>query len=123
MSVKSNSIKKKALEFARKRDWKNAIKEYNRLAELEQTNPNIFNELGDLHLKAEEKSEAFKSYEKAIAAYKHVGLFNNAIAVCKKIIALGPVNEWGEGSYLEPDMKYKMAFLEAIKNAIERKRE
>jgi tetratricopeptide (TPR) repeat protein len=90
VSVKSNSIKKKALEFARKRDWKNAIKEYNRLAELEQTNPNIFNELGDLHLKAEEKSEAFKSYEKAIAAYKHVGLFNNAIAVCKKIMRLNP---------------------------------
>ena len=90
MSIKSQSIRKKAQNYVRKREWLNAIKEYKQLVELEQNNPNVFNELGDLHLKANQKSEAFASYEKAIESYQRVHLYNNAIAVCKKILRLNP---------------------------------
>ena len=90
MSIKSQAIRKKAQDLVRKREWINAVKEYKRLVELEQNNPNVFNELGDLHLKANQKSEAFTSYEKAIESYQRVNLYNNAIAVCKKLLRLNP---------------------------------
>jgi hypothetical protein len=35
----------------------------------------------------------------------------------KKIIALGPVNEWGEGSYIEPYAKYGFQDLDQVREA------
>ncbi len=87
---KTNALRKKALEYVRKRDWPKAIKEYKRLADLDKNNPNIFNELGDLYLKVGNKHDAFESFDSAIEAYSRVSLFNNAIAVCKKILRLSP---------------------------------
>ena len=87
---KVNAIRKKALEFVRTQDWQSAIKEYRRLAELDQSNPNVFNELGDIHLKLGSKSEAYEGFSSAIDAYTRVGLYNNAVAVCKKVLRLIP---------------------------------
>lgn len=70
----------------KKRNWEGAIGEYKQLADLDQSNPNIFNELGDLYLKVNNKSDAIKSYERAVEAYTRVGLLNNAVAVCKKLL-------------------------------------
>ena len=87
---KPNSIRKRALDFARKRQWDKALVEFEKLVEIESHNPNLFNELGDLHIKLDNKREAFKSFHKAVDAYTKVGLHNNAVAVCKKIIRLNP---------------------------------
>ncbi|MFA6242076.1 MAG: glycoside hydrolase family 99-like domain-containing protein, partial [Candidatus Hydrogenedentales bacterium] len=35
----------------------------------------------------------------------------------KKLVVLGPVNEWGEGSYIEPSAEYDFGMLEAVRNA------
>ena len=37
-------------------------------------------------------------------------------ATGKKIIILGPVNEWGEGSYIEPCTEYGFGMLEAVRS-------
>jgi hypothetical protein len=37
-------------------------------------------------------------------------------ATGRKIIILGPVNEWGEGSYIEPCTEYGFAMLEAVRS-------
>ena len=37
----------------------------------------------------------------------------------KQIIFIKAWNEWAEGNYLEPDQKFGMAYLDAIKNVIE----
>jgi len=87
---KVNAIRKKALEFVRTQDWQNAIKEYRRLAELDQSNPNVFNELGDIYLKLGSKTESYEGFSSAIDAYTRVGLYNNAVAVCKKVLRLIP---------------------------------
>ena len=40
---KAQLIRKKALDHVRDQDWGNAIKEYRRLVELDQNNPNVHN--------------------------------------------------------------------------------
>lgn len=35
-----------------------------------------------------------------------------------KIIFINACNEWAEGAYLEPDLKWKYGYLEATKDAI-----
>ena len=37
----------------------------------------------------------------------------------KQIIFLKSWNEWGEGNYMEPDLKYGHGYLDALKEAIE----
>lgn len=87
---KPNNVRKKALDYAKKRQWEKALEEFTRLVDFEQHNPNLFNEIGDIHLKLGNKREAFGRYHEAIDAYAKVGLHNNAVAVCKKILRLNP---------------------------------
>jgi len=87
---KAQAIRKKALELVKKRQWDAALQEFIRLAEIEDHNPNVFNELGDLHLKMNNRGEAFSAFHSAIDAYTKVSLHNNAVAVCKKLIRLNP---------------------------------
>ncbi|MCI0452557.1 MAG: tetratricopeptide repeat protein [Candidatus Latescibacteria bacterium] len=87
---KATTIRKKALDLVRDQDWPNAIKEYRRLVELDQNNPNVHNELADLYLKTNQRNEAFDSFMQAIDEYTRVGLYNNAVAVCKKVLRVLP---------------------------------
>ncbi len=87
---KVNAIRKKALEAAKKKDWEAAATQYRRLAELDQSNPNVFNELGDVYLKSGNKNEAYDAFVRAADAYARVSLHNNAVAVCKKVLRLIP---------------------------------
>ena len=87
---KSTTIRKKALDLVRQQDWPNAIKEYRRLVEQDQNNPNVHNELADIYLKTNQKNEAYESFVQAIDEYTRVGLFNNAVAVCKKVLRVLP---------------------------------
>lgn len=38
----------------------------------------------------------------------------------KRIVFLKSWNEWGEGNYMEPDLKFGRGYLEALKQAIEK---
>ncbi|MFQ5512422.1 MAG: hypothetical protein ACE5EO_11310 [Candidatus Krumholzibacteriia bacterium] len=120
---KANHIRKKALDFAKKRQWDQALQQYIRLAEIESQNPNVFNELGDLHLKMGNKGEAFAAFHSAIDAYSRVSLFNNAVAVCKKIIRLNPTDHYVFGKlarlrnrqgFKQDAAKYAMNFLDLV---------
>lgn len=87
---KASTIRKRALEYARKQNWDAAIREYQRLAEIDQSNPNLYNELGDIYLKIGNKGEAYESFARAVDAYAKVSLYNNAVAVCKKVLRIIP---------------------------------
>ncbi len=87
---KATVIRRKALDLVRQQDWQGAIREYGRLVELDQNNPNLHNELADIYLRTGAKSEAYDSFIRAIDEYTRVGLYNNAVAVAKKIMRVLP---------------------------------
>jgi tetratricopeptide (TPR) repeat protein len=87
---KATVIRKKALDCARRQDWPGAIKEYRRLAEIDQSNPNVHNELADIYVRTGQKPEAYDCFVRAIEEYTRVGLYNNAVAVAKKVMRVLP---------------------------------
>jgi len=87
---KASQIRQRAQEYLRKGNIDKAIEEYKRLVGVESKNPNLFNELGDVFLRAGDRVQAVANYEKAIKNYENVALYNNAIAVCKKILRIVP---------------------------------
>lgn len=99
---KAQNIRKRALDLVRDQDWPNAIKEYKRLVELDQNNPNVHNELADLYLKTNQKNEAYDAFVRAVDEYNRVGLFNNAVAVCKKVLRVLPAR---------PEVVVKLGFI------------
>lgn len=50
---------------------------------------------------------------------KHIQkVFNGVMKKQNKVVMLKSWNEWGEGNYLEPDLKYGKAYLEIIKEEL-----
>ncbi len=87
---KASQLRQKAQNFLKKGRLDKAIEEYQRLIQVESRNPNLYNELGDLFLKAGDRIQAVSSFEKASVNYEKVALYNNAVAVCKKILRVVP---------------------------------
>ncbi|MDD4857242.1 MAG: tetratricopeptide repeat protein [Candidatus Krumholzibacteria bacterium] len=85
-----SQIRQKAQEYLSKGQTDKAIQEYRRLISIESKNPNLYNELGDIYLRGNDKSQAVQNYEKASVIYEKVALYNNAVAVCKKILRIEP---------------------------------
>jgi tetratricopeptide (TPR) repeat protein len=87
---KASQIRQKAQEYLSKGQIDKAIQEYRRLLSLESKNPNLYNELGDIFLRGGDKAQAVQNFEKAATIYEQVALYNNAVAVCKKVLRVEP---------------------------------
>lgn len=90
MSSDKSSIIDKAQKLAAKGQISQAIAEWQRLIAETPNDGNIYNTIGDLHLKANQKGEATASYLKAADAFKTAGFELKSIAVYKKIIKVDP---------------------------------
>ncbi len=89
---KITDLRRKATEASRTRDWDSAVKLYERICDLEGTNPGYRNELGDVFAKMGDVPQAIVHFNKAVELYNAVGLNNNAVAVLKKILRYDPQN-------------------------------
>jgi tetratricopeptide (TPR) repeat protein len=87
---KASQIRQKAQEYLSKGQIDKAIAEYKRLLTVESKNPNLYNELGDIYLRGADKPAAVQNFERAAVIYEKVALYNNAVAVCKKILRVEP---------------------------------
>lgn len=87
---KASQIRQKAQSLLKKGQFDKAIDEYKRLVSIESRNPNLYNELGDIYIKAGNRVAAVSSFVKASKNYENVALYNNAVAVCKKILRIVP---------------------------------
>lgn len=88
-------LKKRAGEFEQKKQFDKALAVYLQiLAEVEgsedEADVALFNRVGDLMLRQGNVSEAVDHYERAVDLYAEGGFFNNAIALCNKILRNAP---------------------------------
>ena len=108
-------LKDSARKFEQKEDWRKAIEVYLRaIQQVEsgaESSPDLslYNRVGDLYLKTNDTPAAVRSYERAVDLYADQGFFNNAIALCGKILRVNPGRTQ---TYL------KLAQLHARKNVV-----
>lgn len=84
-------LKERARSLEQKSQWKPALEIYERLlADSETEEIGLWNRVGDLYLRLGEPHRAVEAYERGVDAYAEVGLHNNAIALCNKILRTLP---------------------------------
>ncbi|HJR15361.1 MAG TPA: tetratricopeptide repeat protein [Gemmatimonadales bacterium] len=89
-------LKDTARKLEQKEDWRKAIEVYLKAIQQAEsgaeTTPDLslYNRVGDLYLKINDTAEAVRSYERAVDLYADQGFFNNAIALCGKILRVNP---------------------------------
>ena len=105
---KASQLRHKAQNHLKKGKLAEAIDTYKKLLQIESHNPNLYNELGDIYLRAEDRIQAIMSFGKAVDHYEKVALYNNAVAVCKKILRVVPNRL--ESIYKLGELKAKQKF-------------
>jgi tetratricopeptide (TPR) repeat protein len=88
-------LKKQAAEFELKKQFDKALAVYVKLLEsfdqhAAELDVALFNRVGDLMLRNGNVADAVDYYEQAVDRYGDTGFFNNAIALCNKILRHSP---------------------------------
>ena len=89
-------LKKKAAEFEQKKQFDKALALYVQILEEgaargdDEVDVALYNRVGDLMFRQGNVPEALTYYEKAVDEYADSGFFNNAIALCNKILRQSP---------------------------------
>ena len=88
-------LKKRAAELEQKKQFDKALAVYvDLLGQLsgheEDADVALYNRVGDLMIRQGDVAQAVEYYEKAVDLYAEGGFFNNAIALCNKILRTSP---------------------------------
>jgi tetratricopeptide (TPR) repeat protein len=88
-------LKKKAAELELKKQFDKALAVYVEILDSfenskEEIDVALYNRVGDIHLKQGNVADAVDYYEKAVDHYIDTGFYNNAIALCNKILRSSP---------------------------------
>src|SRR6478672_5636346 len=88
-------LKKKAADFELKKQFDKALAVYVEILDTygpndDEVDVSLFNRVGDLYLKQGSVGDAVDYYEQAVDRYSEGGFFNNAIALCNKILRHSP---------------------------------
>lgn len=84
--AKVDQIRNKAQELFQKGDYAKAVVEYKKVLEAEPGNAGVYNYIGDAYVKLNNVDEAIGNYLEAMKFYSNDALYNNAIAICRKIL-------------------------------------
>ena len=91
-----DKLKESARKYEQNGQWRQAIDVYKKaLREFEESgegvlDPSLYNRIGDLEMRVNDTSAAIRAYEQAADLYTEQGFFNNAIALCSKILRVNP---------------------------------
>jgi tetratricopeptide (TPR) repeat protein len=88
-------LKKKAADFELKKDFAKALAVYVEILDnfdqyAAELDVSLFNRVGDLMLRQGNVADAVDYYERAVTRYVDGGFYNNAIALCNKILRHSP---------------------------------
>ncbi|HEX6575632.1 MAG TPA: tetratricopeptide repeat protein [Gemmatimonadaceae bacterium] len=88
-------LKKKAADYEAKRQYEKALEVYEQVLNTkrgadEERDVALYNRVGDLHYRLGNNEQAIHYYEQAADYYAEGGFFNNAIALCNKILRYAP---------------------------------
>lgn len=88
-------LKEQARLHEQKEEWEKAILAYEQALRLSEEGPGeaelqLFNRIGDLHLRRGRQADAVRCYEQAADRYAEAGFYNNAIALCNKALRYSP---------------------------------
>lgn len=90
------ALKKKAAEFELKKQLDKAVATYQEIlaaydaGQGDSPDVSLYNRVGDLLVRVGNVPEAVAVYERAVDLYENGGFFNNAIALCNKILRTSP---------------------------------
>ncbi len=87
---KLSTHQRRARTFVQRADWDGALAEMRQALNADANNPATHNQMGDLFLRKEDIAQACDHFEKAIDLYAQLGLHNNAVALCRKVMRLAP---------------------------------
>ncbi|MFQ5588612.1 MAG: tetratricopeptide repeat protein [Nitrospiria bacterium] len=90
MSIRRSTIIEKAQHLVLKGKIKEAIREWEKLAAETPHDGNIYNAIGDLHLKAQDKEKATVAFIKAGEAFEYAAFELKSIALYKKALKIDP---------------------------------
>ncbi len=91
-----DKLKESARKYEQSGQWRPAIDVYKKaLREFEESgegvpDPSLYNRIGDLEMRGSDSGAAIRAYEQASDLYTEQGFFNNAIALCSKILRANP---------------------------------
>jgi len=90
-----DKLKEQARRFEQREEWRRAIEVYHKAIHglgtgTESVDPSMYNKVGDLEMKAGDSGAALRAYEQAAELYADQGFYNNAIALCGKILRVNP---------------------------------
>jgi len=83
-------ILKKANDLEIKGNIEEAIDEVRKAVDINPEDGNLYNRLGDLYLKLDEKDESMENYRKGVEAFRRDNFPRNALALSKKILRYDP---------------------------------
>ncbi|MGV3707528.1 MAG: tetratricopeptide repeat protein, partial [Gemmatimonas sp.] len=91
----ASKYRKKAVEYEQLKQFDRAVASYVRAIEESETagedvDVALFNKVGDLTLRQGRVTEAVTYYERAVEHYVNNSLYDNAIALCNKILRNAP---------------------------------
>lgn len=86
------ALKKKAAEFESKKQFDKALALYKQVLDDDEGEEDValYNRVGELYLRQGQVAEAMQLFERAVDRYDDQGLYNNAIALCNKILRQSP---------------------------------
>lgn len=79
-----------ARRYFLKKRWNKAIEQFQKCLQEGEADLAMVNIIGDAHYHNNEHDRAFEYYQQALAGYKNEGLFDNALAMAKKMVRLNP---------------------------------
>ncbi|MFN9578132.1 MAG: tetratricopeptide repeat protein [Gemmatimonadota bacterium] len=92
MASSAAALKKKAAEFVQTKQFDKALALYRQVLDEDEGDEDVslFNRVGDMYLRAGQIGDAMEMFERAVDRYDDQGLYNNAIALCNKILRQSP---------------------------------